>query len=147
MKAHSLSRLTATGFATLALAIAAAAPSHAADLTINVTNLRSQNGMLMLALFNSADSFLKEDKQFGAQMMSATQRPGVFVFKNLPAGRYAISVFHDENRNGKMDSNLLGIPVERYGFSNNAMGKMGPPDFEAAAVTFSDSREISIDLR
>ncbi len=146
MKPHSLHKLATAGFAVLMLGIAANS-SHAADLTVNVKNLRAQNGVLMLALFNSAESFQKMDKQFGAQMIAAAQDPGVFVFKNLPAGRYAVSVFQDENRNGKMDSNMLGVPVERYGFSNNAMGKMGPPDFESAAFTISDNREISIDLR
>ncbi|WP_394778244.1 DUF2141 domain-containing protein [Undibacterium sp.] len=146
MKPHSLHALATASLAALALCVTVA-PSYAADLTVNVKNLRSQNGKLMLALFNSADSFLKTDRQFGAQMIPATQETGVFVFKNLPAGRYAVSVFHDENRNGKMDSNMLGIPVERYGFSNNAAGKMGPPEFDAAAVAFSDSREITIDLR
>ncbi|HTD05180.1 DUF2141 domain-containing protein [Undibacterium sp.] len=146
MKLKPLQKLAVAG-ATVLLAGAAAIPSQAADLTVNVKNLRSQNGMLMLALFNSADSFLKPEKQYGAQMISASQQPGVMVFKNLPAGRYAVSVFQDENRNGKMDSNMLGVPTERYGFSNNAMGTMGPPSFEQAAISLTDSREITIDLR
>ncbi|MES2105239.1 MAG: DUF2141 domain-containing protein [Pseudomonadota bacterium] len=146
MKPKSLPRLAIAGASALLFAVTAI-PSQAADLIITVKNLRSQNGMLMLALFNSTDSFLKPEKQFGAQLLQASQQPGVFVFKNLPAGRYAVSVFQDENGNGKMDSNMLGIPTERYGFSNNATGTMGPPSFEQAAFSLSDNHELNIDLR
>jgi uncharacterized protein (DUF2141 family) len=53
--------------------------------------------------------------------------------KDLPEGRYAIKAFHDLNGNGEMDLNWIGIPKEPYGFSNNAMGTMGPPKFDQAA--------------
>ncbi|UUZ49269.1 DUF2141 domain-containing protein [Massilia sp. B-10] len=54
------------------------------------------------------------------------------MFKDLPEGEYAFAVYHDANANGQMDKNLLGIPTEDYAFNNNAVGKMGPPKFEAA---------------
>jgi len=53
-------------------------------------------------------------------------------FLDLPEGEYAIAVYHDANGNGKMDSNLMGIPTEDYAFSNNAVGKMGPPSYDQA---------------
>ena len=49
------------------------------------------------------------------------------------AGRYAIRLFHDRDDDGELDTDLLGIPSEPYGFSNNAPARFGPPDFEAAA--------------
>ncbi|MES2072538.1 MAG: DUF2141 domain-containing protein [Pseudomonadota bacterium] len=146
MTLKSLQKLVFIGASGVMLGLAAG-PSLAVDLTVHVKNLRSQDGMLMVALFNSSESFLKSDKQFGAQMVSASQHPSVVIFKNLPAGRYAVSAFHDENGNGKMDSNMLGIPSERYGFSNNAAGSMGPPNFEQAMLSLSETREITIDLR
>ena len=54
------------------------------------------------------------------------------VFKDLPEGEYAFAVYHDANANGKMDKNLIGMPTEDFAFSNNAMGKMGPPDYASA---------------
>lgn len=54
------------------------------------------------------------------------------VLKDLPAGGYAFVVLHDANSNGKLDRNLLGVPTEDYAFSNDALGKMGPPSFEQA---------------
>jgi uncharacterized protein (DUF2141 family) len=55
----------------------------------------------------------------------------------IEPGTYAIAVYHDENSNGKLDSNFIGIPREGVGFSNNAKGHMGPPKFDAAAFRFS----------
>jgi len=57
------------------------------------------------------------------------------TFRQLPPGRYAIIVFHDENDNGLLDENALGVPVEGYGFSNNAKGFLSAPSFNAAAIT------------
>ena len=56
------------------------------------------------------------------------------AFAGLAAGRYVIKSFADENGNEKLDTNLVGLPTERYGFSNDAKGRMGPPSFDAAAV-------------
>ena len=49
-------------------------------------------------------------------------------------GRYALFAMHDANANGDLDLNFLGIPIESYGFSNDAKGTVGPPSFDAAAV-------------
>jgi uncharacterized protein (DUF2141 family) len=60
------------------------------------------------------------------------------IFGNLEPGRYAAIAFHDENRNGKLDKNFLGVPAEPYGFSNSARGFLGPPTFRDAAVVLGD---------
>ena len=56
------------------------------------------------------------------------------VLTNLDPGQYTIILFHDENGNGKLDKNALGVPTEPYGFSNNVRGFLGPPDFEEAIM-------------
>ena len=61
-------------------------------------------------------------------------------FDNLPEGEYAVSVFHDLNSNGKLDSNAVGMPTEPYGFSNNAAGNFGPPSFDAAKIKLDQSK-------
>jgi uncharacterized protein (DUF2141 family) len=72
----------------------------------------------------------------------------IAVFANLKAGTYAISTFHDRNSNDTVDKNLFGLPTEKYGFSRDAAGRMGPPSFEAAAFTVgSDDHAIVINLR
>jgi uncharacterized protein (DUF2141 family) len=63
------------------------------------------------------------------------------VFSNVNPGRYAAIAFPDENSNGKLDRNFLGLPTEPYGFSNNAQGFLGPPTFGAAAIALVGGNE------
>ncbi|TWT03984.1 DUF2141 domain-containing protein [Reyranella sp. CPCC 100927] len=114
------------------LGVLAGGPACAADLDLSVTDLRDANGRVMIAVFNAATTFLKDDQQVAAAILPANGAAVRVVF-DLPPGRYAVSVFHDANRNGKLDSNLVGMPTEGYGFSRGARGTMGPPAFDAAA--------------
>ncbi len=68
----------------------------------------------------------------------------VVVFESLPPGEYAISVFHDENKNGKMDSNFFGIPKEGVGASNDAKGQLGPPHDKDAKFNFTGNTQSII---
>ena len=68
-----------------------------------------------------------------------------WIAKDVPHGTYAVRVHHDANGNGELDTNMVGVPQEAFGFSNNVRGTFGPPDFEEAAFTLaSDSRLITI---
>jgi uncharacterized protein (DUF2141 family) len=76
-----------------------------------------------------------------------TNGSAVCEFQGIAPGRYAVSVFHDENSNGKMDTNFIGIPKEGVGASNDAKGRFGPPKFEAAAFQYSGGRlELKVRL-
>ena len=102
----------------------------AADLTIQVDDVKSGAGSLMVALFNSEGSFLKAPVK--ASATPAAPNLTMVVFTDLPEGEYAFALYHDANANGKMDKNVFGIPTEDYAFSNNALGKMGPPSYASA---------------
>ena len=69
------------------------------------------------------------------------------VFVGLPPGRYVLKSFADQNSNAKLDTNLVGLPTERYGFSNDARGHMGPPSFDQAAVPVQADAAIVFRLR
>jgi len=72
----------------------------------------------------------------------------VWKISDVPYGDYGIAAFHDENSNGKMDKNLLGIPKERYGFSNNVRATFGPPKWEKAKFAVKNSTtNISIEVK
>ena len=116
----------------VAIGLLAAGSARAADLDLTITNLRDEKGRVMVAVFNSAQTFLKTDQQLAAVVLPANGGK-VRVVLDLPPGRYAISAFHDANANGKLDSNMVGMPVEGYGFSRDARGDLGPPPFESAA--------------
>ncbi|MDQ1813263.1 DUF2141 domain-containing protein [Massilia scottii] len=123
--------LLATAFCTAALLTASL--SSAADLTIRIDDVRSDDGTVMVALYNSAGGFLK--KPVGAAGEKAVKGSTTITIKDLPAGAYAYAIYHDANANGKMDANMMGIPTEDFAFSNNALGKMGPPKFDDAMFT------------
>lgn len=67
-------------------------------------------------------------------------------FEDIPPGTYAMAVVHDENMNGKLDANWIGVPTEGYGFSNNAKALLGPPSFSAASFRY-DGRNIDLTMR
>lgn len=117
--------------------ILSASLASAADLTVQIADVKSSEGFLSIAVYNSADTFLKKPLT-GVRTQAAKDGKSVVV-KDLPSGEYALVVYHDVNQNGKMDKNVMGIPTEDYAFSNNAMGTMGPPSFEAAKFQVTDA--------
>jgi uncharacterized protein (DUF2141 family) len=128
------------------LLLAVGGVAGAADLKVSIENLASPGGTVYLALYDRADVFPQAGKNVAGQFMPVGEGTVTAAFLNLKPGRYALSVFHDENGNGKLDTNLLGIPTERYGFSRDAHGSFGPPDFDAAAIDVSKDTSIVITL-
>jgi uncharacterized protein (DUF2141 family) len=111
-------------------------------LTVRVTGLRNANGKILMSLMRDSNSVEKRAVEIEANTLSART-----VFENLPQGVYSVYVFQDENMNGKMDSNEMGIPIEGYGVSNNPERRMGPPDPEETKFTISQPKtEIEIKL-
>lgn len=127
-------------------AIVLSQPVSAADLTISVTNLSEPTGELRWVLFDSEEAYKSGEQP----VMSARNRVDGDSMKitvhNLPSGSYAVRLFHDANNNGELDSNMVGLPTEGYGFSNNA-GRFGPPSFEDAAFSLEDDLQIDIRVR
>ncbi|MFO7736328.1 MAG: DUF2141 domain-containing protein [bacterium] len=117
------------------------------SLTIDVTGVK-KTGKVYVAVFNKAEGFpMDSDNAFRRDMKKAEEKKLTFIFSELPFGAYAISVWHDENDNGKFDTNFLGIPKEGVGVSNNAKGMMGPPKFKDAKFLFKKNKlNISIPM-
>jgi uncharacterized protein (DUF2141 family) len=108
---------------------------------VEISGLRNGKGLVVCALFPSADGFPKNDAKALAHANSPVSNGhAVCEFPGVKEGTYAVSVFHDENSNGKLDTNFLGIPREGVGASNNAKGHFGPPKFDAASFHFSGGR-------
>lgn len=106
--------------------------AHAGDLVVVVENIKNDHGNVRTAVFNNAKDFPKT--YTAGQFVAAKSGTVSFIFKDLPAGQYAVSAIHDMNANGKLDTNFVGKPVEPYGFSREARGTFGPPAFEDAAI-------------
>ncbi|MFK7782477.1 DUF2141 domain-containing protein [Psychroserpens sp.] len=100
------------------------------NVSIHIENLNSDKGHIYVSLYNTEDSFL--GKGYKSSIVKIKNKSCSVTFEDVPNGIYAVSFFHDENENKKMDTNFLGIPKEDYGCSNNATGFMGPPKWEDA---------------
>lgn len=108
---------------------------------VEVVRIRNDKGQISCSLYSSADGFPKKDEKAVAHIVAPiSEREAVCEFPGMAPGTYAVSVFHDENSNGKLDTNFLGIPREGVGASNDARGHMGPPKFDAAAFQFAGGR-------
>ena len=130
-------------FLVLAVAcLAQAQPPRVSLIHVEIDGLRNDKGQVLCALFSSANDFPKRNNKAVAHAKSDISRGHALCeFSGVPSGTYAVSVVHDENSNGKMDTNFMGIPREGVGSSNNAKGRFGPPKFEAAAFHFSGDRK------
>lgn len=114
------------------------------DLKVNFEGLSSDKGKLFVALYNQKDNFLKTE--FKGEIMEIKNGKATVVFKDLPKGIYAVSSFHDENNNGKLDTNWVGIPNEPNACSNNATGSFGPPKFKDAKFSL-EKLETTIKIK
>jgi uncharacterized protein (DUF2141 family) len=121
----------------------------AGTLTIRIVNARNAKGKIRVALFQSSEGF-PVDSSKAVRTQDAGIDPNTLtaqiVLTGFPQGTYAVSVFHDENMNGKLDKNLVGIPKEGYGASNNPERKMRPPSFEEAKFSLRAGQAIEIRL-
>ncbi|CAD0299233.1 DUF2141 domain-containing protein [Xanthomonas hortorum] len=120
---------------------------QAADLDVGVSGLRSQQGKLRIAVIASAAQLESAQPPVQAQTVPITSATPHIQFKNLAPGRYAVMINHDENSNGKLDTNLIGMPVEGYGFSNNPTGMRKPSFDEIVFDLPAAGKRISVQMR
>ena len=126
----------------IAIAGLAFATNVSGQSTIEVTvqNIKETKGTIRVGLFASSDNFLKE--AIDGKVINASAKDVTVKFENLKSGVYAVSVIHDENGNGELDTNMMGIPSEGFAFGNNAMGMFGPPSFDDAKVVVKQNDRI-----
>ncbi len=127
----------------IAQSTGAKAAEPTGTLIVVVRGIKSDEGQLMVALYNKSEDFLVKDPFKGSvTVISANEE--MIKFENVPYGDYAVAAIHDMNKDGKLDKNVLGIPTEGYGFSNDAMDKYGPPTWMQASFVFAGRDEAKI---
>ena len=117
------------------------------DLEVQVEGIPNTKGTLFIGLFNSSATFPNYGKQYKGVVVTHEGKSHVYKFKNLPKDTYALAIYHDENKNGKLDKNLFGAPTEAYGFSNNARETFSAPSFEAAKVVLDRDKKCQIRIK
>lgn len=118
------------------------------SLTIKVEGLRNSEGVVQFALYNQENSL--PDEKFKSHYKIGTSEiaynRATFIFENLPSGRYAVNILHDENKNGKIDKGLI-LPKEGIGFSNyNNIGLSNKPKFSKASFQLENDKTIYVKI-
>ncbi len=111
------------------------------SLEIEVTGLRSNNGLIMLQLLDKNEKIVTQAKG----VISGNK--SVIMIKDLKPGQYAFRFFHDEDLSGKMETGILGIPKEGYGFSNDASGPFGPKPFREWLFDLAGDKKMEVRVR
>lgn len=125
---------------------AADKPGPRGSISVRIDNIRNSEGKLGIALFRAEKGF--PDKPEKAFAVASTEINGAsleIVIENIPYGRYAVSILHDENSNRKMDKTWIGKPKEGFGTSNNPKIRFGPPGFDESGFVL-DCEKIVLDI-
>jgi len=116
------------------------------SLTIKVKNLRNSKGVVQFALYNKDGSIPDEDYENYYKIVKGVIVNGssTVTFKNIPSGKYAVNILHDENKNGKIDKGFI-LPNEGIGFSNyQSIGLTNRPNFSKASFELKENKSISV---
>lgn len=117
------------------------------SLTVEIKHFSHDKGEVIAYLHDKATAFpTKHQLAVAHQSSKITSKQARLVFTDLQPGVYAVAVIHDENGNGKLDTNWLGIPKEPVGASNDAKGHFGPPKFEDAKFSLDKNTTITINM-
>jgi uncharacterized protein (DUF2141 family) len=124
----------------------AAEPSDAriGQITVRTTGYSEDKGVALIHLANSAEDYGRDDGVFRGAQIPVADKEATAVFADVPYGEYAVKVFHDANQNRKLDFGMMG-PKEAYGFSNNARGRFGPPDYNDVKFALAE-KELTIEI-
>jgi uncharacterized protein (DUF2141 family) len=127
-------------------ATAVAQPS-CPGIHVKILNIKNSTGAVACALFESPAGFPTEFLRAATNIMmiKIKDTQARCDFEDIPPGRYALAVIHDENMNGRLDINWAGIPTEGYGFSNDAKALLSAPTFHAASFPY-DGRNVQLTI-
>ena len=111
-------------------------------ISVEITNIQSEEGTIIIGLFDSKDDFLKT--AIKRDKIKPKKGEMKISFDNIPTGTYTVSVIHDENNNDDLDMNFMGIPSEPYGISMDGKSMFGPPSYEKAKFEVTNK---NVDLK
>lgn len=114
----------------------------AAPLTVVTEGLRNSQGRVAVAVFASEQGFPKENDKAVQRMfvpIRDSSSDASIVIPDLPSGNYAIAVFHDNDKSGKLETSFFGVPRKGYGFSNNVVPSLRSASFEEASFSLPSS--------
>jgi uncharacterized protein (DUF2141 family) len=119
------------------------------ELELIIDGFSGDSGICLIALYQNSASFNQTDQAWRLIRLPVDQPQLRYVVEQVPVGQLGIAAFHDTNSNDQLDKNRLGIPTERFGFSNNPRRLMGVPTFQQVAIQVhaGERRQVPIQLR
>lgn len=121
----------------LGIAVSAAAAQPAGKLSVDVSGLRNDNGVVRCGLYASADTFRQPGREVSGVVAKPNGQRATCVFNGIRAGNYAFAVFHAEQNEAQIEYGMFGKPKQGYGFSRNPSTTLGPPSFSAASFNYT----------
>ncbi len=106
-------------------------------LEVDISDLKNSKGQVLLELRDSNKNVVKEVSQ------TIENNQCIIILDKLKPGQYTFKYFHDENNNEKLDTNFIGMPIEGFGFSNNAKGNFGPPSHEKTIFELTENTSVN----
>ena len=120
--------------------------AQTAILNIKITNIQPLSGKVMVALFNSKETYFNIDQMYAGREIPADSSIVTCVFQDIPNGTYAITIYHDADENGEMNRSWIGMPKEGYAFSNNFTSAIRPASFNDAAFLLQGDTTLEIKM-
>lgn len=138
-----------TTFASDMVNFAADTTQNQGQIIIELGTLENTKGSIQISLFANQDGFPDEwEKAFTSKSVAVSKDLKEIRLEDIPYGTYGVALIHDENENFKLDTNFFGVPKEGYGFSNNARGRFGPPNYSDTVFTLdAESMVLSIEIK
>jgi len=118
--------------------------SQTSSIQVKIKGITNINGKIEIGLFNKKEGFPNYKNYFKGASVLPAKNEVQYAFKNISEGTYAIAVFHDEDENKELNKNIFGAPSEKYGFSLNQYGTMGPPNFNKVAFTITKNKDTTL---
>ena len=125
----------------------ASEPDNACTLTVQVSNLRTNNGNVRVHLYDikNKNSFPTKTTKANRRLISPiANNTSIVIFSDLPKSTYAFTVHHDENLNEKIDRSIIGLPMEGWGTSNNVKPPMRIPNFEECSFELNGDKKVNV---
>ena len=116
------------------------------NIQLLVSGFNNTNGQLAIAIFNNSNSFASESETYMDSTLTVTDDEMTILIEDINPGTYAISIFHDENENGELDVNWIGMPQEGFGFSNNPSIGFSAPTYDECNFTIEENQTLGVPI-
>ena len=115
-------------------------------LTLRINDIENSGGSMHIGLYINEETWLDIGSEYIPRVIPVYGEHMEVVYKNLPPGKYAISIFHDEDNNGKINKNFIGYPTEGFAFSKDVKVRFSAPDFEDCAIDLQSDTTIEVHM-